>query len=363
MRFRKGSRVEVFSYNGAWRSAEIQSGNGHTYIVRYYSFGLSNKEILEERVPRKLIRPFPPRIQVDRCVAGETVEVLVDIFWKAATVLEELSGGYYVVRLLGDETELKVHKFSLRARQSWIDDRWVVIEKVSCSLKSSTLTGSDVQQNLKPLLNNKASEENTVASSRILKRPSPCDWYESAESCTGSPKKIRSNQHRFGSSSAAQRVDAAACCPGGKIRLQASVNNGLHQLVRVRSKKFSECVVGKESLDSSCCYDSDACSVGSCSPNSYDDNGFNQDTESCSSDAESSKEEEEEDDGAVMRSCRPELYRYRNTLGKLFASGPMNWDQEASLTDLRLSLNISNDEHLTELRNLKSVGTHSSKFC
>lgn len=62
----------------------------------------------------------------------------------------------------------------------------------------------------------------------------------------------------------------------------------------------------------------------------------------------------------MRRSCRPELYTYRSTLGKLFASGPLDWNQEASLTDLRLSLNISTDEHLMEIRNLKS--THS-KFC
>ncbi|KAG7567747.1 ENT domain [Arabidopsis thaliana x Arabidopsis arenosa] len=379
MRFRKGSRVEVFSIKeapyGAWRSAEIISGNGHTYSVRYYSFELSNNEAVEERVPRKIIRPCPPQVDVDRWEAGELVEVLDNISWKTATVLEELSGRYYVVRLLGSKAELTVHKVNLRARQSWQDEKWVMIGKVSCSVKSSTLTGSDEQQNLKPLLNSVVPQETGVASLRVLKRPSPCDSAESAESCTRSPKKIRSleeegHQHRFASSE----------LRGVKMHVQASFNknkSGFRQLVRVRSKRFSECV-GTGSSVSNGCYDTDACSVGSCSPISYDESdiptsfldGASQGADSCSSDAESSKEafgcREEatrkhslSGNGAVGGSCRPELYTYRSTLRKLFASGPLSWDQEASLTDLRLSFKIANDEHLMELRNLKSAGTHN----
>ena len=319
MRFRKGSRVEVLSLRetpyGAWRTAEILSGNGHTYSVRYYSFGFAKDETLEERVARKMIRPCPPLIDVYRWESGELVEVLDHVFWKPATVLKELSGRCYVVRLLGAAAvELTVHKVNLRARQSWRDERWCLIEKVSCSVKSSTLTGSDANQNLK-------TRKTSVVSIRLVKRPSPC---ESAESCTGTPKKMRLTEEA------------------------AAAKNGFRQMVRVRSKRFS-------SDDTS-----DACSVGSCSPIRYDestsflDGSSSQDADSCSSDAESSKGCRQE----VRRSCRPELSTYRSTLGKLFAQGPLNWDQEASLTDLRLSLDISTDEHLMEIRNLtSSAGT------
>lgn len=47
-----------------------------------------------------------------------------------------------------------------------------------------------------------------------------------------------------------------------------------------------------------------------------------------------------------------ELNAYRSTLIALYASGPISWEQEALLTDLRLQLNISSDEHLVELKNL-----------
>lgn len=47
-----------------------------------------------------------------------------------------------------------------------------------------------------------------------------------------------------------------------------------------------------------------------------------------------------------------ELNAYFSVLRYLHASGPLSWDQEASLTNLRLLLNVSNDEHLFELRRL-----------
>jgi hypothetical protein len=174
-----------------------------------------------------------------------------------------------------------------------------------------------------------------------------------------------------------QKVDAISCRPenrGGKSHVQASLNNhktGYCQIVRVRSKGFSESVRADD------CSDSDVCSVGSCSATSYDESnmppcmldGSTQQADSCSSDAESSCGLGEEPrwkhssvgDGA-RNSCRSELYSYRSTLGELFSSGPLSWEQEASLTDLRLSLNISDDEHLMEVRNLISTGTRS-QFC
>ncbi|KAL9288886.1 putative ENT domain, Agenet-like domain, Agenet domain, plant type, ENT domain-like superfamily [Arabidopsis thaliana] len=359
MRIRKGSRVEVFSNKeapyGAWRCAEIVSGNGHTYNVRFYSFQIEHEEAVMEKVPRKIIRPCPPLVDVERWDTGELVEVLDNFSWKAATVREELSGHYYVVRLLGTPEELTFHKVNLRARKSWQDERWVAIGKISGSLKSSTLTGSDVHQKLQPHRNSMPLHEPSVVSARLLKRPSPYNWSECAESCTGNPKKMRSLEKE----GQQQKVDAISCRPenrGGKSHVQASLNNhktGYCQIVRVRSKGFSESVRADD------CSDSDVCSV----------DGSTQQADSCSSDAESSCGLGEEPrwkhssvgDGA-RNSCRSELYSYRSTLGELFSSGPLSWEQEASLTDLRLSLNISDDEHLMEVRNLISTGTRS-QFC
>ncbi|AEE86061.1 Plant Tudor-like RNA-binding protein [Arabidopsis thaliana] len=239
MRIRKGSRVEVFSNKeapyGAWRCAEIVSGNGHTYNVRFYSFQIEHEEAVMEKVPRKIIRPCPPLVDVERWDTGELVEVLDNFSWKAATVREELSGHYYVVRLLGTPEELTFHKVNLRARKSWQDERWVAIGKISGSLKSSTLTGSDVHQKLQPHRNSMPLHEPSVVSARLLKRPSPYNWSECAESCTGNPKKMRSLEKE----GQQQKVDAISCRPenrGGKSHVQASLNNhktGYCQIVRM----------------------------------------------------------------------------------------------------------------------------------
>lgn len=59
---------------------------------------------------------------------------------------------------------------------------------------------------------------------------------------------------------------------------------------------------------------------------------------------------------------RLELHAYRCTLQALFASGPLSWEREAMLTNLRSSLHISNDEHLMELRDLISGGINARKI-
>lgn len=51
---------------------------------------------------------------------------------------------------------------------------------------------------------------------------------------------------------------------------------------------------------------------------------------------------------------RLELHAYRCTVEALHASGPLGWEVEGLLTNLRLSLHISSDEHLMEIRNLIS---------
>lgn len=63
-------------------------------------------------------------------------------------------------------------------------------------------------------------------------------------------------------------------------------------------------------------------------------------------------DDEEEEPAAGVHGL--ELEAYRSTMRALYASGPLTWEQEALLTNLRLSLNISNEEHLLQLRRLLS---------
>ncbi|XP_039060178.1 uncharacterized protein LOC120204125 isoform X2 [Hibiscus syriacus] len=113
-----------------------------------------------------------------------------------------------------------------------------------------------------------------------------------------------------------------------------------------------------------------ASSVGSCSglgynglnlsPNSVT-NGCENLEEDYRSDADSNSNVRCQEEGNYVSTSvelgydlhRSELHAYQKALGALHASGPLTWDEEEKVTNLRRSLNISNDEHLMELRKLR----------
>lgn len=154
-------------------------------------------------------------------------------------------------------------------------------------------------------------------------------------------------------------------------------DKNLHTSVKLISTGYNQInnvlgcpVIKKSRLNRS---DSDACSVGSCSVTDQRLNNLDipsipllyQETDTVCSDAEScngsiserkcsSLPLEEEIEVSIHRL---ELHAYRRTLEALFASGPLSWEQEAMLTNLRIMLNVSNDEHLMELKNLISTKT------
>ncbi|KAL0407812.1 UNVERIFIED_CONTAM: hypothetical protein Sradi_1715600 [Sesamum radiatum] len=290
MRFKKGDKVEVMDRKDvpvSWRAAEILSCIGHTYRVQYDSYpGVASNQMVE-MVPLKFLRPRPPLVQgVESCIAGDIVEVFNEYSWKIAAILKvpgvkktnkrnkihpqaAAFQNQYLVRLLGCSQELVVDRSDIRMRQTWHDDKWILMGK-------------------------RAKESDFLGYSGV-----------------------RSSE-----------------------------------------------------LNSS---DSDACSVGSCSvtnqspKNCYGDSMpvHCQEIDTLSSDAESSY-----GSGSQRRSSflppkeelevsirRLELHAYRSTLEALYASGPLSWEQEALLTNLRIMLHISNDEHLNELKHLSSTKT------
>lgn len=120
-------------------------------------------------------------------------------------------------------------------------------------------------------------------------------------------------------------------------------------------------------------HDTDA-SIGSCSINgdkpspnklhtrnlagSSNDAAFSSDAESCNNCGSEEEEGLPPLEDVATRIHRLEFHAYRNTLAALYASGSISWEQEALLTNLRIWLHISNEEHLIELKNLISSGEH-----
>ncbi|KAL6501917.1 hypothetical protein OROGR_027050 [Orobanche gracilis] len=392
MRFTKGDKVEVMNKNNApvsWHGAKILSSNGHTYRVQYDSYpGMANEM---ETVSRKFVRPVPPLVQgLENCINGDIVEVFFVFAWRMAAILrflegkkeiksKKVSGNRYLVRILGCSEELIVDESNIRMRQIWHDDKWILIGK-SCedviAGKPSTSTYYHKMNFQIPQINSRAQKqpksnctnvqdellESDIIHSRSLKRMAP---YESSI-IEARAKKIRTiekdgRRHRL-----LEKVDAISyprVTLGGK-NMHTSFNN-------IISTGYNQMERTNPDLNSS---DNDACSVGSCSDTDLIPDHYCiplitfpcQETETICNDAESwygsgserksgtSFPPNEELEVSIRRL---ELHAYRRTLEALYVCGPLSWEQEALLTNLRIMLHISNDEHLMELKNLISAKT------
>ncbi|CAL5397103.1 unnamed protein product [Camellia sinensis] len=394
MRFKKGSKVEILCKNevpsGYWHCAEIICGNGHNYTVRYEMDPGATNEAIVGRVSRKSIRPYPPLVELsENWVPGDVVEVFQNFSWKMATVSKILGRNYFLVRLLGSSHEFKLSKFDLRVRQSWEDDKWFVIGKGGSNCEdgkhcewsilkynhklSSQVKKTDTRMTFHVkdehcTAKNKANfQESRIVSSRTLKRGfSNCYSQVEAPARTSQKFRVIEKEGRC------HRLVAANPSPlPEKVDAVAS-----HREMVSETNNFIEVHVGREKPSGAVgCNDTDnfPCSVASCSVNSHNSfklhrnfsGGRVEDTDGNFSDAESVFRWGHEEGNCLLPTReelaeeihRLELHAYRCTMEALHASGPLSWEQETLVTNLRLSLHISNDEHLMELRNLVSTAT------
>ncbi|KAM4133088.1 hypothetical protein ACJW30_01G302000 [Castanea mollissima] len=217
MRFKKGNKVEVLSKrevpSGSWCCAEIICGNGHNYTIRYDGYEQANGKIVLERVSRKAIRPCPPPLEISGSwVPGDVVEVFDNFSWKMSTISQDLGKNYYKVRILGSSREFEVLKFDIRVRQSWQDNKWVVIGKGSGNFEGGKHDENSTLKynlNLSSQVHNRTTRikirvkddcfpvktrmnfpDSHIVSSKTLKRGSPY-CYSEVEAYAGVAQKFR----------------------------------------------------------------------------------------------------------------------------------------------------------------------------
>lgn len=358
---------------GSWRPAEIVSGNGHTYLVSYDQCLLDTSVV--ERVPRKAMRPSPPPPDGSICwVPGNILEVFDSYSWKVVEVVKLLGHKFYLVRLLGASMELRVHASSLRTRQLWQDGKWVPLPKDSGgSHRSRTKGGNNTSGDSNLLLKNKNAFEGNM--SRGTKRKSsgssafPMQRSEVTKRFQISHRDGRCQRIVRGDSlHLMDKVDAvdSPCLMLGEKCMHDSLYNRANGFPKTNLAVVNTNVdypyPALTTQDSDT--DSAASSVGSCNPygspyrpahpQEYDSGDIcskNGDDEASISGRESPlpiKGDPREETHLL------ELHAYRATMMALYVSGSISWEQEVLMTNLRLTLNISTDEHLSELRNLAS---------
>ncbi|KAL6996548.1 hypothetical protein U1Q18_006682 [Sarracenia purpurea var. burkii] len=389
MRLKKGSQVEVFSKNeiptGSWLCAEIISGNGHTYSIRYGRL-MTASEATVERVPRKVIRPCPPPADdaEDDWVPGNHVEAFQNMSWKTATIVKALGGNNFLIRLLGESREFRAHRSLLRVRMYWQDDKWSMIgqgdahctvsmKKKHADANKKLYVGGDCLQFEKNrgvmddcFFTKKRKKVSAVGSTYIEAHDIAVQKVRAIEKDVG-PKQIYAENI----SPLRKKVDAY-------ISPQETIcGKYLHTNFHVETTGFSEIDTGRwtsnEFNDRSILgrpvdTDSRASSAGSCSVAnglSYCSIKYeNLDTNCFSSVAESFCGPGYEEEKCYLSKNeelvhRLELHSYRSAMKELYASGPLSWEDEMKVTNIRRALHISNDEHLMEVRNLIASDTRT----
>ncbi|GLU03588.1 hypothetical protein SLE2022_207780 [Rubroshorea leprosula] len=383
MKLRKGNLVEVLRKEhdpcGSWFLASIVSADGDNFIVRFKSLMDPEGKEIVEKVHERYLRPLPPDAKGQTWTVGDMVEVFDARCWrvgKVAKVLQE--NNRVVIRFLGS---IKLKEFdvsNLRIRQVWCDNEWKMIRKVIQEKQFSNSFRPNNSHFARGLLSRTPSEircrdfdiREEDGEGHFKYWP---DYDENSLDVLirGSCRKRKSLPCSRGCERPSRR----------NIALFKQVNDTSYSHIRVEEKFIQKSIennnrVDKATLrclDDSCrplwsTEDSNQCSVASCSGNNIADYPIFISHKSLeispdNSDAESAFPSMSYKRGLGSFPVQKlkvnihelELHAYKSTMEAMYALGPLSWDQESLLTNLRLSLNISDEEHLFQIRHLLST--------
>lgn len=362
MRFMEGSRVEVLrkkkeSY-GCWVPARILWKDGCIYTVRYELLLSSKGEAVVEKVHEKDVRPCPsPVHEQEKWVFGDIAEVFDLHSWRVGKIAKVLNNNQFIVRLCGSVQLKKFHVSDLRVRRAWHNNQWIVLGKGSQNKQlCDSFKGI-------PYLRYEADHAK-------CEEPPTVDRHNQDYVCKLPPGRTVNKSVAIYNRSL--RGDAVVRVNKTKRRLTSEVHE-YHQPPKKLLPTKVDAPPFSRDTPLQLAEDSDACSVASCSSNDLAENTF-QNTRKHSRTVASSFYD---DDDTTSSSCPTktgrgypkslsehdldanihelELHAYKTTMQALYASGPLSWEQESLLTNLRLSLHISNEEHLHQLRYLLST--------
>ncbi|XP_042454448.1 uncharacterized protein LOC122038667 isoform X1 [Zingiber officinale] len=349
MRFKKGNKVEVWNRrgvpSGSWQSAEIISGDGHTYSVRYDGYP-TDSSVAVHRVSRKAIRPCPPPSDdLKELRIGDVVEVFDKNSWKLAEVRTTIDQNNYSLMLLESFKELRVHKSFMRKQLSWHDNQCMVIHKDSGKQNDRRLSssvrggksGCRILQSHEKLENYSKRSNFPMVLPRIMKKRT-LDISISANSWNGGRKK----KIAIGKDGSCQRITVNPLKRTSKVD---DTTSG-----RLFGEKYMDCFLNSRTCSSRIesgrivphsdeqkyilsSVNSDAesisSSVGSCSVDSSPCGSLqdNEEVYSQTNRAETSCSYERDSSPSNMADLQSEIHllelaAYRSTLTAMYVSGP-----------------------------------------
>ncbi|XWS46895.1 hypothetical protein CRYUN_Cryun14cG0107300 [Craigia yunnanensis] len=399
MKFIKGNSVEVLRREhdpcGSWFTSNILSADGDNYIVRYKLLMDHEGKQVVKKVQGKDVRPLPPSVNGKSWAVGDIVEVFDIQCWRVGKVAKVLkNNNRFVIKFFGSIQLKEFHASSLRIRQAWHGNKWMVIGKVA--------QGKDLANNFTPKIPYRDGGLLVKTSLHISKTLQSREKDREGQHKGGADKVTMCLSMRAISKGYAHRFEECKMDPlfGGalKKRKSPSCSRGCDETLKrtlplfnqvddisypyvVVDEKFIKQPTNRtnrmEDTTPHCLYDSsrpvwstedsDQCSVASCSFNGVADYAGQISHKSLentpdNSDAESSfpslcgkRDLPLPPVDKVVDVHELELRAYKSTVEALYASGPLTWEQESLLTNLRLYLNISDEEHLLQLRHLLSA--------
>ncbi|KAF8388143.1 hypothetical protein HHK36_026809 [Tetracentron sinense] len=402
MKIKEGNSVEVLRRRkdpcGSWFPGKIISVNGDNYIVRYEFIRDHEGVPVVEKVHVEDVRPHPPHVKGEIWMLGDIAEVFDIHSWRAGKVAKVIHNNRFVIKLFGSIQLKEFQKSSLRIRQAWKDNKWSIVGKVggnkqidnnlkrSSSKYSRGLGCGDKQQCIhkEPHKRERNGQEHLEGEGqehfkmlppvRILKQDSGCFFESSPNNAAvgGGGKKRK----------ATIKVERFERPPMKTLPLPKQVNAVSSPKVKMGEK----CMDGSSGMDAKTDKTSNYSSLPSSVPVWVTEES-NEFSVSCGSNdfpiytahksLKSSKNVAASSFHNAESSCpslsgrkdflsssradleadihKLELHAYKSTMQALYASGQLSWEQESLLTNLRISLHISNEEHLLQLRHLLSA--------
>ncbi|XP_006657502.1 uncharacterized protein LOC102722972 isoform X1 [Oryza brachyantha] len=350
----KGTRLQPFGYNNLNFAAEGRSA-----------------------VKKDDARSHPPvGMRKRRWVLGDITEVLDRNSWRLGKIAKVLKNDYFVIRVTGCIQMREFHISCLRfphayhgkvrdqgEKQTQHVDHTRHHSRMVTEQDHHSNEGNDhITKRHKTINLCHSSSARNVTKKQELKRISP------EYSITGVSKKRRSVAHEVcQQTKKPQPLKLSAKNDIYRNHLRRPFSDRYNDLTKNNiTKRKPDSIVLPSSQAPLQVTEENECSVASCSVN-FSEHSINTDTQPVGfadcfpDDAMSACPSMPRQESDSVYSCdfrtdfhRLELQAYQSTVRALYASGPLTWEQESLLTNLRLSLNITNEEHLLQLRHLLS---------